>query len=78
MRIYENDYAYEIEPVLDPATLVGAGWRYKVYRIRPVEQVMQSGHAATKEAAEKAGRQALAELSKEQTELPSTRRRRAA
>ena len=28
MRIYEGDYAYEVERVFDSATLVETGWRY--------------------------------------------------
>jgi hypothetical protein len=64
MRIYEGDYAYEIEPVVDPATQVSAGWRYKVYRIRPLEQLLRSGDAQSKEAAEESGRRALDEVLK--------------
>jgi hypothetical protein len=62
MRIYEGDYAYEIEPVTDPATQVSSGWRYNVYRIRPVEELLRSGNAQTKEAAEDSGRRALEEV----------------
>ena len=70
MRIYEGDYAYEIEPVVDPATQVSSGWRYKVYRIRPVEQLLRSGDAQTMEAAEESGRHALEEVLRTQ---PSSR-----
>jgi hypothetical protein len=64
MRIYEGDYAYEIEPVVDPATQVSSGWRYKIYRIRPLEQLLRSGDAQSKEAAEQLGRRALDEVLK--------------
>lgn len=64
MRIYEGDYAYEIEPVVDPATQVSSGWRYKLYRIRPRDELLRSGDAQTKEAAEELGRRALNEVLK--------------
>ena len=59
MRIYEGDHAYEIEQILHPETQVRSGWRYKVYRVRPAEQLLRSGEAATRDAAEAAGREAL-------------------
>ncbi len=62
MRIYEGDYAYEVERILDPATQLSTGWRYNVYRVRPNEQVLRSGHASTKEDAERGGKRALAEV----------------
>ncbi len=62
MRIYEGDYAYEIERVFDPATQVSTGWRYRVYRIRPIDQLLRSGEVSTKEEAERAGKRALAEV----------------
>lgn len=67
MRIYEGDYAYEIEPVLDPATQVSSGWRYKIYRIRPRDEMLRSGDAQTKEAAEELGRRALNEVLRTQS-----------
>ena len=65
MRIYEGDYAYEIEQILDPETQLRKGWRYKIYRVRPGDQLLHSGEAATREAAEEAGKQALAEVLRE-------------
>ena len=62
MRIYEGDYAYEIESVIDPGTQVPSGWRYKVYRVRPRDELLRSGDAQTKEAAEDLGRRALHEV----------------
>jgi len=59
MRIYEDNYAYEIEQVLDPATLVPSGWKYNVYRVRPFQQLLQSGTAASRETAELEGRRAV-------------------
>jgi len=62
MRIYEGDYAYEIERILDPATQVSTGWRYNIYRVRPLDQLLRSGTAATKEEAEEAAKHALQEV----------------
>ncbi len=62
MRIYEDDYAYEVEPVRDPATQLCTGWRYNVYRIRPDNQILRSGEAPTQQQAEAAGRKVLASI----------------
>ena len=62
MRIYEGDHAYEIEQILNPETQVRSGWRYKVYRVRPSEHLLRSGEAASREAAEQAGKEALAQV----------------
>jgi hypothetical protein len=59
MRIYEDNFAYEIEQVLDPATLVAAGWRYNVYRVRPTNELLHSGTAGSREAAETEGKRAV-------------------
>ena len=64
MRFYEGDHAYEVEPIRDPSTQLRIGWRYKVYRIRPDDQLLQSGEAPTQEEAESAGRKALGRVSK--------------
>ena len=66
MRIYEGDYAYEIEQIVHQETQLRTGWRYKIYRVRPGEQLLRSGEAATREKAEKAGKQALAEILREE------------
>ena len=60
MRFYEGDHAYEVERVLDPATQLYRGWRYKVYRVRPSHELLRSGEAPTKEEAEEGGKKALA------------------
>jgi hypothetical protein len=56
VRIYEDNYAYEVEQVLDPGTLVRTGWKYNIYRVRPLNEFLQSGTAETREAAEAEGR----------------------
>ena len=62
MRIHEGDYAYEIEEALDPETRARTGWRFNIYRVRPQDRLLRSEIAPTKEAAETAGKQGLAEL----------------
>jgi hypothetical protein len=62
MRFYEGNHAHGVERVLDPATQVYSGWRYKIYRIRPNQELLRSGEAATQQEAEKAGRKALAQV----------------
>jgi hypothetical protein len=59
MRFYEGDHAYEVERVLDPATQLFTGWRYKIYRVRPNHELLRSGEAPTQAEAERAGRKAL-------------------
>ena len=65
MRVYEDDYAYEVEPVIDSSTQICQAWRYNVYRIRPAEQLLNSGQVATREEAEKSGKQLLRQLEKQ-------------
>jgi hypothetical protein len=64
VRIHEGDYAYEVERVLDPATQVQVAWRYNIYRVRPTDQLANSGEAESREAAEQAGKEALEEAIK--------------
>lgn len=79
MRFYENDHAYEIEPIRDPATQLCTGWRYKVYRIRPDDKLLRSGEAPTQQQAIIAGRKALASMVKQEGDTTtSTKRGRAA
>ncbi len=62
MRIYEGDYAYEIERIIDPRTQLASSWRYNVYRIRPVDELLSSGQVSSKDEAEEAGKKALAQV----------------
>jgi hypothetical protein len=78
MRFYEGDYAYEIERVLDPATEVLKGWRYNVYRVRPIDKLLRSGEAATKEGAEQEGKRALGEVMRAERRGHEPRKKRAA
>jgi hypothetical protein len=78
MRIYEGDFAYEIERVLDPSTEVFKGWRYNVYRVRPLDELLRSGEAGSKEAAELAGRRVVGEVMKAESRKEDPRSKRAA
>lgn len=78
MRIYEGDFAYEIEPVVDRATQVSSGWRYNIYRVRPQNQILRSGQADTKEAAEKAGQRALQDVLNAEANKPGSENKPAA
>lgn len=79
MRFYEDDHAYEVEPVRDPATQLCTGWRYNVYRIRPDDKLLRSGEAPTQQEAEIAGRKALGSVLKQEADAAkSTKRGRAA
>lgn len=62
MRIYEGDFAYEIERIIDPNTQLITGWRYKLDRVRPDDQLLESGEARTKEEAEDSGKRALQKI----------------
>jgi len=71
MRIYEDNFAYEVEQIIDRATQVPSGWRYNIHRVRPNHQILRSGDAATKEAAEKAGKRALARVIRAEQKVQS-------
>ena len=78
MRFYEGDHAYEVERVLDPATQLFTGWRYRIYRVRPNPELLRSGEAPTQEEAERAGRKALDEVIKAESKGKPAPRGRAA
>jgi len=74
MRFYQGDHAYEVEKVLDPATQLYSGWRYNVYRVRPVEKLLRSGKASTQQEAERRGRQVLAQIIRAEHKSAVTKR----
>ncbi len=60
MRIYENNnFAYEIEEVFNPATRVRTAWRYNLYKVRPQDHRLCSGEAPSQEAAERLARREI-------------------
>ena len=78
MRIYEGNYGYEVESITDAATQLRSGWRYNVYRLRPIEELVRSGEASTREAAEEAGRRAMEEAEKAEAQKSKPRKNPAA
>jgi hypothetical protein len=78
MRIYEGDFAYEIERVRDPATEILNGWRYNLWRVRPFDQLLRSAEVASKEAAEQGGKRALAEALRAERRTQEPKKKRAA
>jgi hypothetical protein len=65
MRIHEGTYAYDVEQLRDPQTQLSLHWKFTVYRLRPVEKVMCSGEADTREDAETKARGEIARLEAE-------------
>lgn len=70
MRIREGKYAYDLEQPPDPLTQVRSKWKYTIFRVHPIEQVVSDGEADSLEEAEKKARQELARL-KERPEQPA-------
>ena len=63
MRIHDKgDYAYDFEQVVDPRTQLRKGWMYRVFHLRPTEQVLQTGDAQSREQAEKEARRIIGRL----------------
>lgn len=66
MRIHEGNFAYDLEQLRDPSTQLPRQWKYTIYRLRPVDERVASGDAATKEEAEKKARIALTRIAREE------------
>ena len=63
MRIHDKgDYAYDLEQPIDPATQLRTTWVYKVFHLRPTEQVLEQGAAGSREEAEKLAKRAISRL----------------
>lgn len=67
MRIHEGKYAYDIEQPRDPQTQLPLNWRFTVYALRPVEQVMSRGEAESFVEAERQARRTISELEAKKT-----------
>ena len=60
MRIHDrNDYAYELEQPVDPATQLRSGWIYRVFHLRPMEVIVQTGEAKSLDEAEKEAKRVI-------------------
>ncbi len=64
MRIHEGDFAYDLEQPRDPLTQLALKWRYRIFRVRPREELVSSGEADTREEAEKEARNAISGMRK--------------
>jgi hypothetical protein len=62
MRIHEGNFAYDLEQPRDPLTQLPLNWRYTVYRLRPIEEVVEKGEAGSQQEAEKTAKTAIAKL----------------
>jgi hypothetical protein len=63
MRIHDQaDYAYDLEQSVDPSTQLKMGWNFHIFRLRPIEQVLESGEAKTREEAEKLAKRAISRM----------------
>jgi hypothetical protein len=63
MRIHDRaDYAYDLEQIVDPMTQLRKGWAYHVFHLRPTEQVLEGGEAASREEAEKEAKRVIGRL----------------
>lgn len=63
MRIhYEGDFAYDLEQPRDPQTQLTLNWKFAVYRLRPVEEIVARGEAETRTEAEKKAKSTIGRL----------------
>jgi hypothetical protein len=62
MRIREGKYAYDLEQPPDPLTQIRRKWKYTIYRVEPLENILSSGEADTLDEAEEKARHAIAAL----------------
>ena len=63
MRIHhEANFAYDLEQPRDPQTQLALDWRFTVYRLRPVEEIVARGEAPTRVGAEKKAKIVISRL----------------
>ena len=63
MKIHDKaDYAYDLEQSIDPATQLRKGWHFHVFRLRPVEQMLEEGEAGSREDAEKQAKKVITRM----------------
>lgn len=63
MRIHhEANFAYDLEQPRDPQTQLALDWRFTVYRLRPVEEIVARGEAPTRGGAEKKAKSVISRL----------------
>ena len=64
MRIHEGNFAYDIEQQRDPSTQLLSAWGFTVFRLRPVETVVQRGQGKTREEAEAQAKKIISNLTR--------------
>jgi hypothetical protein len=63
MRIHHDaNFAYDLEQPRDPQTQLALNWRFTVYRLRPVEEIVVRGEAETRAEAEKKAKSTISRL----------------
>ncbi|HZU33348.1 MAG TPA: hypothetical protein VFB79_19690 [Candidatus Angelobacter sp.] len=62
MRIHEGTFAYDLEQLRDPRTQLLLKWRFRIFNLSPIEQVVYTGEADTREEAEKKARAQIVQL----------------
>ena len=63
MRIHDKgDYAYDLEQTTDPQTQLRTGWNFHIFRLRPVEEVLDRGEAQSREEAEKRAKRVISRM----------------
>jgi len=63
MRIHDKgDYAYDLEQSTDPQTQLRTGWNFHIFRLRPVEQILEQGKAQSRDEAEKLAKRAITRM----------------
>jgi len=59
---HEANFAYDLEQPRDPQTQLALDWRFTVYRLRPVEEIVARGEAPTRVGAEKKAKIVISRL----------------
>lgn len=63
MRIHDKgDYAYDLEQSTDPYTQLRTGWHFQIFRLRPIEQIVDRGEARSREEAEKLAKRVISRM----------------
>lgn len=63
MRIHhEGDFAYDLEQQRDFRTQLPVNWKFTVYRLRPVEEIVAKGEASTRPEAERKAKSTITRL----------------
>lgn len=69
MRIHEGNFAYDLEQPRDPQTQLALNWRFTVYKLRPVEEIVVRGEAASRAEAEKKAKATVTRLLGKRTKI---------